>query len=296
MQTKIVGKSCFLIFILVSTCIATLGIGILLSLPRLCVDDPSVEVVNNTAFDNKNLETISSKNAGRLTNLVSLTGDNQDVSRSVPVVSPDGKYLAVGGIRAARDGSVLQMEACGEIWVFNLDTQRVNVIQINQNRPVVISLQFSLDSTLLLSNEIQLKNGSYKARLWGLNAEIGKESVYIPKAIGLNFGSDATQLYSVGDNSLVFWNGEPETAFDLIVMSDSKIMAVLTEDGVSIWDRLVGKKLITLSNTAHFRASRVKFSPDGKLLVIVGHDYFNYEMDRNPPASSVQIWGLPAQS
>lgn len=223
-------------------------------------------------IDTARFERLQIENISRLSLIGSVTANNQDVIRAKPVFSPDGRYLALGGVSAARSGSTTNSEACGNLWLWDLQSGEISVLRLTEGRPTVTSLSFSPDSTALYTREHRAADSQYSYHLWSIH----NGAVAAPEPI-----SESTAVVNIGPagNTITY---KPDSNFNVFVAESSVVFAAAS----------TGERLRMLPDSAQFSAVRIAASPDQKLLVIGGNDYTSY-WQGGQVASIVQIWGVP---
>ncbi len=184
--------------------------------------------------------------------------------------SPNGKYLAIGGMEKV-------------VWLWDMQSRRGGTLAKTLLGHVgpVLKGSFSPDGKLLAScgsgNQIFLWNGETGALLRIIKGEA-------PTYRAVTFSPDGKILIGGGsDKAIRLWKVESGDEVDNFKEHDAEISSLsFSPDGihlasgsydktVKVWNFSKGKDILTLKG-AFDRINSVSYSPDGKLIVAAGAD------------------------
>ncbi len=204
-------------------------------------------------------------------------------------LSPDGRWLAAGGMMATYTGD--NAEEVGTIRLYNFASGQL-VALLNGHTNVVNALAFSPDSRFLVSG--QGGSSNQIAILWQLDSKASAlDGKYTAKALApkhtLSGHTDRIYAVAFTPDSQRVVTGSDDHTLRLWQVSDGKRLATLTghtddvsavaispQDGtiasgskdytIRLWNGQTGRFLKTLTNQGTIVGS-LSFSPDGRYLV-----------------------------
>ncbi len=200
-------------------------------------------------------------------------------------LSPDGRWLAAGGMMATYTGD--NAEEVGTIRLYNFASGQL-VALLNGHTDVVLSLAFSPDSRFLVSG-----GGDFNALLWDMaeSKATALNSTAKAKALDAILSGHTDDIYAVAftaDSQRVV-TGSFDHTLRLWQVSDGKLLATLTghtdkvysvaispqqdiiasgswDYTIRLWDGQTGRFIKTLANQGT-KVGSLSFSPDGQYLV-----------------------------
>ncbi len=188
-------------------------------------------------------------------------------------LSTDGRWLAVGGFMNPECRG-----RCGEIRLYDFATGNLLAL-LEGHSDVVQRLVFSPDSKLLLSAGADfdaiiwnVESRAVLHRLHGHSAVVDSVGFTPDGARAVTGGDDKTlRLWRVSDGSLIKeMTGHERKLFSLDVSSAGSTIASGDHGGeIRLWDGTTGEPRKVLANQGDDVGS-VKFSPDGRFLLVTG--------------------------